>query len=168
MPGGRLSVNFNKLYEHYTQLILESSLDFNVGDTYICKDIFAKSNPTKHHFYYVKAGYGPEYFIRIFKKLNKHRGLEVFGFKNLSNPKMEYHFTYLFRLSGTKDALYYVQSSLLYKSEFERIAYTKKEVLVPEANDETLDDRMECDLKLTQYNLDKETEQQWGDIAGEL
>jgi hypothetical protein len=167
-------VSFNRLYEHYTQqlrdtrLLLESSLDFNVGDTYICKDIFAKSNPIKHHFYYVKAGYGPEFFKKVFKKLNRHRGLEVFGFKNLDYPKMEYRFTYLFRISGTKEALDYIEDSFQYKSEFNRVAYTKKEVIVPAGNDEALDDKMECDLKLAQYNLDKETEQQWGDIASEL
>ena len=161
-------MTFNKLYEHYTQLILESSLDFNVGDTYICKDIFAKSNPTKHRFYYVKAGYDSDYFKRVFKKLNRHRGLEVFGFKNLDYPKMEYHFTYLFRFSGTKEALDYIETSFRNNYKVDRVPYTREEIITPEANDEALDDKMKCDLKLTQYNLDKDTEQAWGDIAGEL
>ena len=81
---------------------------------------------------------------------------------------MEYRFTYLFRFSGTKEALDYIETSFQNNYKVDRVPYTKKEVIVPEDNHEALDDEMECDLKLAQYNLDKDTEQAWGDIAGEL
>lgn len=166
MNRKRELLNISKSYK----LVYEST-GFNKGSRYRCEDIFKNSDPSKHHFFYVKAGYDLNKYQSFFRKLKKQSGsnyFEVYGFKNLTNPKMEYHFNYLFRTEIAIEILQKIYSEIVYDRGITYVSYSDKEVVVPENNEEALDDEMECDFFLPNIAMKSKTREHFGDIMGSL
>lgn len=166
MNRKRELLNISESYK----LVYEST-GFNKGGIYKCGDIFKSSDSSKHHFFYVKAGYDLNKYKSFFRKLKKQSGsnyFEVYGFKNLTNPKMEYHFNYLFRAEIVHEILQKVYVELVYDFGISYVSYSKKEVNVPAGNDEALDDEMECDFFLPNIAMKPGTREHFGDIMGSL
>lgn len=151
--------------------LIYESISLSKDKVYRCGDIFKGSDPTKHHFYYVKAGYDIKKYKGIFskyKQLSKPQFFEAYGFENLTNPKMEYHFNYLFRIQGSQTIMQLIFADFTYDYGIDRVGFTKREIFVPEGNDEALDDEMKCDFFLPGIAMKPETRKHFGDIMDVL
>ena len=151
--------------------MMHESVHLAVGKEYKCRDIFEASNPVTQHFYYVEAGWDVQRHQKMFnmyKKKFKEHFFEVYGFKNLDYPKMEYRFNYLFRIEAPKEPLEILMTDFEYSAGIHRIPYTKREIIVPEDNDEALDDMMQCDFFLPGLNIKPKTREHFADIMSGL
>ena len=154
-----------QIFESYR--LINESTDFEEGKTYLCEDIFNLSNYKKQDFYYVRAGYGEQEFVewfREYKLTEKNKNIEVYGFKNLTNPKMEYNYSYLFRITSDVKTLAAIYNSLQYTRGIQFIPYSEEGVVTPEGNDDALKDIMLCDLFLPHIDMKPETRKHFGDI----
>jgi len=163
----------NKLYESY-KLIWEG---FNKGETYVCEDIFKMSKNSiqkQYDFYYLKAGFDGsskyQNYFKKFKKENPNKIIEVYGFKNLSNPSTEYHFCYLFRVEAKKNVLVLMDKYIddLNDSYISFAINDELYVSTPAGHDETLHDIMMCDFFLPAIPLDKKTRSKFGEFIDVL
>lgn len=151
--------------------LVHESMHVHKGDTYTCADLFKGSDAAKHHFYYVKAGYDVNKYQALFKKYKKQcepEFFEVHGFMNLTNAKMEYHFNYLFRIQCTQHMATTVFAGFSYDYGIDRVNYNKREIFVPENNDEALQDAMQCDFFLPGMFMKPATREHLGDIMSAL
>ena len=151
--------------------LMYESISLNKGGVYKCEDIFKVSDPTKHHFYYVKAGYDIKKHQSIFRKYKKQSEpvfFEVYGFKNLTNPKMEYHFNYLFRVQGHREIMQQIFAGYTYDYGIDRVGFTKREIFVTDDEDEALEDEMECNFFLPGMFMKPATRKHFGDIIDTL
>ena len=147
---------------------MHESVHVAMHGEYKCRDLFEASNPVTQHFYYVKAGWDVQRhqkMLNMYKNKFKQHFFEVHGFMNLDNPKMEYHFNYLFRIEAPREPLQIIITDLEFSSGMHRIPYSKKEIVVPENNDEALDDMMQCDFFLPGLNIKPETREHFADIV---
>ena len=146
-------------------------MSIEVGKTYKCKDLFKNSDSTKQSFYYIKGHYDIKAYIRLLKKYKKQHEseyFEVYGFKNLTNPTMEYHFNYLVRVEAPRKILQTLFTDFMYMNGINSIPYNSRNILVPENNTEALDDRMECDFFLPGLDIKPKTREHFGDIISNL
>lgn len=151
--------------------LVHESMHINKGDTYTCEDIFKGSDPVKHNFYYIKAGYDVNKYQALFKKYKKQCApefFEVHGFKNLTHAKMEYHFNYLFRIQGAKEMMQQIYAGFSYDHGIDRVNYNKRKIFVPENNDEALQDAMQCNFLLPGMFMKPATREHLGDIMSAL
>ena len=151
--------------------LVHESLNLKKGDAYTCEDIFKGSDPVKHNFYYIKAGYDVKRYQALFKKYKKQcepEFFEVHGFMNLTNPKMEYHFNYLFRIQGAKEMMQQIFANFSYDYGIDRVGHTMHKIYVPEDNDEALQDEMQCDFFLPGMFMKPATREHLGDIMSAL
>jgi hypothetical protein len=146
-------------------------MHIEVGKTYVCKDLFKNSDSAKQSFYYVKGHYDVKAYVKLFKdykKLHASEYMEVYGFKNLTNPKMEYHFNYLVRVEAPKKMLQALFTDFMYMNGINSVPYNSRNILVPENNTEALHDEMQCDLFLPGIDMKPETREHFGDIISNL
>jgi len=154
--------------------LVHESMSIQPGGVYKCKDLFLASNHKIQKFYYVKSGFDVGKIKRLWKKYKKKyesHHFEVYGFMNLTNPKMEYHFNYLFRLEASEKIQWEIQADpgdLWYNSGTNEVPYKGKQIQVPEGNDEALNDEMQCDYFLPAMNLKPKTREAFGDIFSNL
>ena len=153
--------------------LVHESLHLKKGDVYTCADIFQGSDPVKHNFYYIKAGYDVNKYQMLFKQYKKKSEpnfFEVHGFMNLTNAKMEYfrHFNYLFRIQGAKQMMQQIFADFSYDYGIDRVGHTMHKVHVPEDNDEALQDEMQCNFFLPGMHMKPKTQEHFGDIMSGL
>lgn len=152
-----------QIFESYR--LINESTDFEVGKKYKCEDLFKVSNYKNQDFYHVKAGFDKNKYANLFRKFKKGNPsaqIEVYGFKNLTNPKLEYHLSYLFRITSTVNILSKINTDLQYDSGILFVPYSDEGIVVPD--DEGLYDEMKCDLFLPHIEMKPETRKHFGDI----
>lgn len=154
-----------------TPQLMHESVHLAMGEVLTVEHIFAMSNPKVHAFYYVKAGWDAKKYqkwIARYKKTLPQEFVEVWGFKNLDNAKMEYHFNYLLRIQAPKHCMHQLQEYWLYNSEIVKVQYSSTDIEVPEDNDEALQDRMQVDFLLPGMMMKPKTREHFADIMSGL